>query len=100
MPGIASLEVLQRGVNEFDITAFQLRFDGAAHAAARKSLDETGLLLLGEVHGVRQNALLARAIMTEFSITGLALEWPADLAASVSDFFTDGYVPDHPLLWA
>jgi hypothetical protein len=100
MPGIASLEALQRGVNEFDITHFQLDFEPAALAAARKSLGESGLLLLGEVHGVRQNPLIARTLMAQLEITGLALEWPAGLADVVGEFFNGGRVPDHPLLWA
>jgi hypothetical protein len=99
MPGIASLDALQRGVNEFDITQFQLEIEPAALAAARKSLGESGLLLLGEVHGVRQNPLVARALMAELDITGLALEWPAGLADVVSGFFSNGRVPEHPQLW-
>lgn len=99
MPGIASLEAFQRGVYEFDIDTFQLDIEPAALDAARRSLDESGLLLLGEVHGVRQNALIARELMTALDITGLALEWPAGLASAISGFFEDGQVPDHPLLW-
>ena len=99
MPGVASLEAFQRAVNEFDVTAFRLRIDPAALAAARQSLDQSGLLLLGEVHGVRQNALIARALMTALDITGLALEWPAALADPIGGFFAGGRVPDHPQLW-
>src|SRR5512146_1786458 len=99
MPGIASLEAFQRGVHEFDTAGFQLDIEPAALDAARRSLDESGLLLLGEVHGVRQNALIARELMTALDITGLALEWPAGLASAISGFFEDGQVPDHPLLW-
>jgi len=99
MPGVASLEAFQRAVNEFDITSYRLTIDPAALAAARQSLDQSGLLLLGEVHGVRQNPLLARALMVALDVTGLALEWPAALAAPVSGFFADGRVPDHPQLW-
>ncbi|TVZ03309.1 hypothetical protein EAS64_23125 [Trebonia kvetii] len=99
MPGIASLEAFQRGVHEFDIDTFQLDIEPAALEAARRSLDESGLLLLGEVHGVRQNSLIARELMTSLDITGLALEWPAGLASAISGFFEDGQVPDHPLLW-
>ena len=99
MPGIASLEAFERGVQEFDIANFQLDIDRAALDAARRSLDESGLLLLGEVHGVRQNALIARELMTALDITGLALEWPAGLASAISGFFEGGRVPDHPLLW-
>ena len=99
MPGIASLEEFQRAVDEFDITSSRLTIDPAALAAGRQSLDQSGLLLLGEVHGVRQNPLLARTLMAALEVTGLALEWPAELAAAVSGFFTDGRVPDHPHLW-
>ena len=99
MPGVNSIEVFQRDVNEFDVTSLRLTIDPAALAAARQSLDQSGLLLLGEVHGVRQNPLLARALMAALEMTGLALEWPAGLAAAVSGFFADGRVPDHPQLW-
>jgi len=99
MPGVASLEAFQRAVNEFDIANFRLSIDPAALAAARQSLDQSGLLLLGEVHGVRQNPLIARALMVALDVTGLALEWPAGLASAASGFFADGQVPDHPQLW-
>jgi hypothetical protein len=100
MPGVASLDALQRAVNEFDITAFHLDVEPAALAAARQSLDESGLLLVGEVHGVRQNPLIARELMVALDVTALALEWPAGLASAASGFFANGYVPDHPQLWA
>ncbi len=93
------LEDFQRAVDEFDITSSRLTIEPAALAAGRQSLDQSGLLLLGEVHGVRQNPLLARALMAALEVTGLALEWPAELAAAVSGFFADGRVPDHPHLW-
>jgi hypothetical protein len=99
MPGVASLEAFQRIVNEFDITNYRLTIDPAALAAARQSLDQSGLLLLGEVHGVRQNPLIARALMVALDMTGLALEWPAALATPLSGFFADGRVPDHSQLW-
>lgn len=99
MPGVASLAAVQRAVEEFDVSSFQLESEQAALAAARASLDRSGLLLLGEVHGVRQNPLLVRALMAEFGVTGLAIEWPADLAGAVSGFLASGQVPDHDLLW-
>jgi hypothetical protein len=99
MPGVNSLEVFQQAVNEFDITSLRLTIDPAALAAARQSLDQSGLLLLGEVHGVLQNPLLARALMAALEVTGLALEWPAALAPAVSGFLADGRVPDHQQLW-
>jgi hypothetical protein len=99
MPGVASLEAFQRAVNEFDVRSYRLTIDPAALAAARQSLDQSGLLLLGEVHGVRQNPLIVRSLMVALDMTGLALEWPAALAQPLSGFFHDGLVPDHPQLW-
>jgi hypothetical protein len=99
MPGVASLEAFQRAVNEFDIGSYRLTIDPAALAAARQSLDQSGLLLLGEVHGVRQNPLIVRALMVALDMTGLALEWPAALAEPLSGFFGDGRVPEHQQLW-
>jgi hypothetical protein len=99
MPGVASLEAFQRAVNQFDVTSCRLTIDPAALAAARQSLDQSGLLLVGEVHGVRQNPLIVRALMVALDMTGLALEWPAALAEPLSGFFADGRVPDHAQLW-
>jgi len=71
----------------------------AAVAAAQRSLDDSGLLLLGEVHGVRDNPLLARALMQAFGLWGLALEWHEDLAPVVEAFLATGTLADQWLLW-
>ena len=41
----------------------------AALTAAWRSLDSSGLLLLGEVHGARENPLPIRALMQVFGLT-------------------------------
>jgi hypothetical protein len=71
----------------------------AALAAAGRSLDSCGLLLLGEMHGVRENPLLIRALMQAFGLTSLALEWPDDLAPMVRAFLAGEPLADHPWLW-
>ena len=70
-----------------------------ALAAARRSLDRAGLLLLGEVHGVRENPLLIRALLQAFGLTSLALEWPDDLAPAISAFLAREPPADHESLW-
>ena len=72
----------------------------AALAAARRSLDSSGLLLLGETHGVRENPLLIRALMLAFGLTSLALEWPGDLAPAIRAYLAGKTLADHPWLWA
>jgi hypothetical protein len=99
MPRIASLEALQRAAAEFEVTDLELMIEPSAGAAARRSLDRSGLLLLGEVHGVRENPLIIRALMQAFGLGGLALEWPGDLTGVIGAFAAGGTLADHPLLW-
>lgn len=76
MPCIASLEAFERAATRFEITELKLMIEPSAGAAVRRSLDQSGLLLLAEVHGVRENPLIIRALMQAFGLSGLALEWP------------------------
>jgi hypothetical protein len=99
MPCIASLEAFERAAARFEITELNLMIEPSAGAAVRRSLDQSGLLLLGEVHGVRENPLIIRALMQAFGLSGLALEWPADLTGVISAFVAGGKLSDHPLLW-
>jgi len=71
----------------------------AALVAAGRSLDPSGLLLLGEMHGVRENPLLIRALMQAFGLTSLALEWPDDLTPVIRAFLASQSLADHPWLW-
>ncbi len=93
------MEALQQAAADFAVTDLNLVIEPKALAAARRSLDESGFLLLGEVHGVRENPLIARALMQAFGLTGLALEWHEDLAPMAGALLTGGVLADHPLLW-
>ena len=63
MPAVASLDALERAAADFEIGETRLVIEPAALTEARCSLDSSGLLLLGEVHGVRENPLVIRALM-------------------------------------
>jgi hypothetical protein len=99
VPCITSLDALHKAVSEFAVTDLDLVIEPPALAAARRSLDSSGLLLLGEMHGVRENPLLIRALMKAFGITSLALEWPDDLAPVIQQFLAGERLADHPWLW-
>lgn len=99
MPCVASLEELDRAAASFAVTDPGLAIEPPALAAARRSLQESGLLLLGEVHGVRENPLLIRSLMQAFGLTGLALEWHEDLAPVTEAFLAGGPLAENPLLW-
>jgi erythromycin esterase-like protein len=96
---VRSLDALDRAVAEFAVTDPGLLIEPPARAAAVRSLDSAGLLLLGEVHGVRENPLLIRALMQAFGLTSLALEWPEDLAPAIEAFLADQTLPGHWFVW-
>jgi len=99
VPSVASLDALHRAVAEFGVTDPGLMIEPAALEAARRSLDSSGLLLLGEAHGVRENPLLIRALMLALGLTSLALEWPEDLAPVTQAYIAGKTPADHPWLW-
>jgi hypothetical protein len=100
MPCVASVEALTRAAAEFVVADLEVALEPAAVAAARRSLDDAGLLLLGEVHGARENPLLTRALMQAFGVTRLGLEWHEDLVPVVEGFLATGTLADHWLLWS
>ena len=97
---MTSVEGLLQAAADFVVADLDLEAEPAAVAVAQRSLDESGLLLLGEMHGVQENPLLARALMQAFGITGLALEWDQDLAPVIEAFLATGTLADHWLLWS
>jgi hypothetical protein len=99
VPCVASLNTFNKAVAGFVVEDLGLMIEPAALAAAGRSLDSAGLLLLGEMHGVRENALLIRALMQAFGLTSLALEWPDDLAPLIQAFLAGEPLADHPWLW-
>jgi len=68
VPSVASLDDLHRAVADFTVEDLGLVIGPPALAAARQSLDESCLLLLGENHGVRENPLLIRALLQAFGL--------------------------------
>jgi hypothetical protein len=71
VPGVDSMDAFLQAAAEFVVADLELQAEPSAAAAARRSLDDSGLLLLGEVHGVRENPLLIRALLQMFGLTSL-----------------------------
>jgi hypothetical protein len=96
---VETLEALGAAVSRFPAAAPSLEVTAAARAAAGRSLAGSGLLLLGEMHGVSENPLLIRALMAEFGLTSLGLEWPAGLTPVITAFLATGTLAAHDWLW-
>lgn len=100
MPIVSTTEGLAHAVTEFAVTGLELSLEPAALAVARRSLDEAGLLLLGEVHGVWQNPQVIGELLRALDLTSVALEWPNHLTAEVQAFLRDeGPLSDDRWLW-
>jgi hypothetical protein len=97
---VTSVEAFVQAAAGLVVADLDLVAEPAAAAAAQRSLDDCGLLLLGEMHGARENPLLARALMQTFGITRLALEWDKDLTPVIDAFLATGALADHWLLWS
>jgi hypothetical protein len=100
VPCVASLEEFHQAIAEFRVADVGLVIDAEALMAARESLDSSGLVLLGEVHGVRENPLLIQALIQAFGLTSLALEWTEHLAPVIDSFLAGGTLADNPGLWS
>ncbi|TMR09541.1 hypothetical protein ETD86_43095 [Nonomuraea turkmeniaca] len=99
MPSVDTPDSLLRAVAEFDTDDYELAVEPAALDRAERSLDESGLLLLGELHGVRENPLIILALMRLLGLTNLALEWPRELAPQLDLYLADGTGLNHPWWW-
>ena len=95
MPGVASLDASRQAIAEFTVADPGLVIEPAALAAARRSLGSSGLLLLGEVHGVREIPVLIRAFMQASGLTSLALEWPGGFTLVIRAFLASGTLAGH-----
>ena len=93
------MDGLLRAVAEFDTDGYELPVTAAALERARRSIGESGLLLLGEVHGVRENPLVILGLMRALGLTSLALEWPEDLKPQLDTYLAQGTGLDLPLWW-
>jgi hypothetical protein len=94
MPRVDTIEALTATVQSFDATPLGLQVDPEADAAVRESLRLTGLVLLGETHGVAQTPVLVDELIAWFGLGGIALEWNEDLRPWLDRWLTDGILAD------
>jgi hypothetical protein len=94
MPGVDTIEALTAAVQAFDARPLGLQVDLDAEAAVRESLERTGLVLLGEAHGVAQTPVLVDELITWFGLGGIALEWDEDFGPWLDRWIAHGVIAD------
>lgn len=100
MPAVTELADL-RNLTDVALAAplLDLQVDPEADAVLNASLDRSGMLLVGEIHGVSQTPRLIAALVEMLTIETVALEWPEQLAPTVNAYRCGGALDDHELLW-
>ncbi len=99
MPVISTFTAFRDAVRAGRSEVVDLGCEPDAERMARQTLRESGMLLLGECHGVAENAAIIGALVARLEVDTLALEWPVELGAVVDRFLTHGELADHPLWW-
>jgi hypothetical protein len=94
VPGVDTIEALMAAVPAFDATPLGLQVDADADTAVRQSLQRTGLVLLGERHGIAQTPVLVEELIAWFGLGGIALEWHEDLRPWLDRWITNGVLAD------
>ena len=94
MPAVDTIEALTAAAEAFDTTPLGLQVDPDADAAVRESLQRTGLVLLGEAHGMAQTPVLADELIAWFGLGGIALEWDENLRSWLNRWIADGVLTD------
>lgn len=75
----------------------QVRWSEAARDRVAHVTRQSGVLLVGEVHGVAENALVLHALLQEFGIRQLSLEWPPELLPQIRTFLRHDHLDVAPL---
>lgn len=78
-------------IRDHDLSV-DLTFDDRAARALRATVDRAGALLLGELHGIAQNASVIYELMTALGIRRLALEWEPELRPVIDRFLATGRI--------
>ncbi len=96
---IEDLETFRQAVDGFLAETFVVEVDPEADALIRESLDGSGMVLIGEVHGVAENPLVISSLAERFGVGMVALEWPVELTEPLNRFIATGTISDDPMWW-
>ena len=94
MPAVDTIEALTAAAQAFGAQRLGLQVEPDAEAAVRESLQRTGLVLLGEIHGVAQTPVLVEEMIAWFGLGGIALEWHHDFGPWLDRWVAHGELSD------
>jgi len=77
-------------IKNIEIGEIDTEFDEKSVESLVSELGKTKLLLLGEIHGVKENADIIYTLFKKFGFKKLALEWNTELHAHIEKFLQTG----------
>jgi hypothetical protein len=85
-------QLFVEAVSTASIAEIKTIFDEVASGHLEESLRNTGLLILGEMHGVKENADVIYTLFKRFGFRQLALEWEPGLKVMAEEFLESGEI--------
>lgn len=79
-------------INSILIQEIPAVFDEGASSALLASLDKSKLLIMGEMHGVKENVDVIYTLFKKFGFRQLALEWESELKEIVEHYLETGEI--------
>ena len=77
-------------ISSFRVRLLETEFDKGAATSLEGDLKATGLFLLGELHGSRENAEIIYTLFEKFGFSTLGLEWHPSLAPCIDTYLKTG----------
>lgn len=87
---LAGRELFREAVKGASVAEFPTEWEEPALEAAAELFGRSGLLLLGEIHGVEENASVIYTFARHFGIAALALEWDHRFHPVVEEYLETG----------
>ena len=88
--------MFEAALRSYDVGSLRVAWDEAALASVRRAVADSGVLLVGEVHGQQATPQALYALVHALGFRGLALEWEPVLEPIVERFLATGSVDIPP----
>ncbi len=79
-------------VRKTEIFEIPTEFNSDATDALNADIEASGVFLLGETHGVKENADIIYTLFKKFGFRNLAIEWRPELKATIDTFLKTGEI--------
>jgi len=80
----------ETAIENTTIDVLETSIDPQTETQLKEQIDKSGVLILGEMHGVQENPQIIYTLAQKFGIKNFALEWDKELKTMVDEYLTTG----------